>query len=117
MSARKFFLSDYLYDAYRRTAFLYFIFSVQLKTFNLCNNSLLPLVEQQLLVVGEIFLAAVTTDKTRSIVADGQFRDEDQQLLSFAKHLLAESKGIGKLFPRTIRQLFECLGAVIKCLF
>ena len=46
MSARKLLLSDYLYDAYRCTAFLYFVFSVQLETFNLCNDFLLALVEQ-----------------------------------------------------------------------
>lgn len=68
---------NYLYDAYRRTAFLYFIFSVQLKTFNLCNNSLLPLVEQQLFVMGEIFLAAVSTDKMCAVVADGQLCHEN----------------------------------------
>jgi hypothetical protein len=40
--------------------------------------------------VGEIFLAAVAADKARTVIADRELRDEDQQLLPLGEDLLAE---------------------------
>ena len=50
---------------------------------------LLSLVEQKLLVVGEVFLAAVAGDEAHAILADGQLHDGDDQLLPLLKDVLA----------------------------
>ena len=49
-----------------------------------------------------------------AVVADGQFRDQNQQLLTLAEDLLAEEEYIGKLLTGGICLLFEGLGAAVE---
>ena len=59
--------------------------SLKLKGFYLLDNLLLPLVEEEFLVVVKVLLAAVAADEVSTVVADSQFRDEDQHFLVFVK--------------------------------
>ncbi len=64
---------------------------VQTQIFQLGDDLLLALVEQQLLVVGEVFLAAVAGNESRAVVADGELGDENQDLLTVAAEDLLAS--------------------------
>ena len=91
--------------------------SLKLKGFYLLDNLLLPLVEEEFLVVVKVLLAAVTADEVSTVVADSQFRDEDQHFLAFIKDFLTEGEHIGKLFTSGICLLFQGLGSAVKLCF
>ena len=69
---------------------------VQIQIVQLADDFLLPLVEQQFLVVGEILLAAVAADEVGAVGADGQLRHQNQDLLALAVDVFAEAEDIGQ---------------------
>ena len=79
---------------------------LQFQIFNLTNNLFLPFIEQQFLIVVKVLLAAVSTDKTGTIVADGQLCYKNQHFLPIAKGFLTEKKYIGKLPAGILRLVF-----------
>ena len=62
---------------------------------NLCQNILLPLREQHILVVPEIRLASIFTDKMCRVGVDGKLRHQNQKFLAaLLKCFLTELKHI-----------------------
>jgi hypothetical protein len=59
--------------------------SLKRKGFYLLDNLVLPLVEEEFFIVIKVLLAAVAADEVSTVVADSQFRDEDQHFLVFVK--------------------------------
>ncbi len=50
----------------------------------------------------------------RAVVADGQLRDEDQQLLPLGENLLTEGEQIGELLPHVLGLLLQGIGALVE---
>ena len=87
---------------------------IKLQHFKLSNNFLLPFVEEKFFIMVEILFTAVAADEVGAIIADGQFRNENQHFLAFIKYFLAEDKYIGKLLTGGICLLFEGLGEAVE---
>lgn len=82
---------------------------LQFQIFNLTNNLFLPFIEQQFLIVVKVLLAAVSTDKTGTIVADGQLCYKNQHFLPIAKGFLTEKNTLESCLPASSAWFFKAL--------
>ena len=70
---------------YKITCVTHGVSFLQIKIFYFLDDFLLPFVEEEFLIVVKVLLATVAADEVGTKVADGQFGDQKQHLLSLVK--------------------------------
>ena len=90
--------------------------SSQIQRLQLADDLFLPLIEQQILVVGKVFPTAVVGDELSCIGASGELGDKDDQLLTLGEHILTEGENIGQLLSGVGGQRGQRLSPAVEIL-
>ena len=74
-------------------------------------------VEKQFLVMLKVFGTAVVADKFCGMAVNGKLGDENEELLPFGEHLVAEFENICKSVACSAYRLLEGLYAIVIIIF